>query len=329
MQQPDQLSTTFAALADPTRRAILARLAQGEASVKDLSAPFEMSQPAISKHLRVLERAGLIEQGRQAQWRPRRLRAGPAARDRRLGRASTAGIGRRASNGWMPTSARCRTKQQEQEMETTMTATRIDRGSTDTTTIYSEGGDLVFERTFDAPRERVWKAFMDPEIVPRWWGPHGTTTTVDEMDVRPGGKWRYVSQRARSRGRRLLRRVPGDRPARALPLDVHVRRRGRRPAGRPRDPHVRGCRRPDEGHVRRAHGIARGRSRAPWRPAWSRAPSRPGIAWRPARRGLTHDTAREPGTATVGARFLMPVLMLVSREQGIRDQAFASAGAAA
>src|SRR5687767_10677838 len=77
MQQPDPLSLTFAALADPTRRAILARLAQGEASVKDLSAPFEMSQPAISKHLRVLERAGLIEQGRQAQWRPRRLRAGP------------------------------------------------------------------------------------------------------------------------------------------------------------------------------------------------------------------------------------------------------------
>jgi len=77
MQQTDHLSTTFAALADPTRRAILARLANGEASVKDLSQPFDMSQPAISKHLRVLERAGLIEQGRQAQWRPRRLRAAP------------------------------------------------------------------------------------------------------------------------------------------------------------------------------------------------------------------------------------------------------------
>jgi DNA-binding transcriptional ArsR family regulator len=75
--QTDPLSTTFAALADPTRRAILARLAKGQTSVKDLSAPFEMSQPAISKHLRVLERAGLIERGRQAQWRPRRLRAGP------------------------------------------------------------------------------------------------------------------------------------------------------------------------------------------------------------------------------------------------------------
>jgi uncharacterized protein YndB with AHSA1/START domain len=75
-----------------------------------------------------------------------------------------------------------------------MSTTRIDRGSTQTTTIYSEGGDLVFERTFDAPRERVWKAFTDPEIIPRWWGPKGTLTTVVEMDVRPGGSWRYVSR---------------------------------------------------------------------------------------------------------------------------------------
>ena len=75
----------------------------------------------------------------------------------------------------------------------TMTATRIDRGSTATTTIYSEGGDLVFERTFEAPRELVWRAFTDPELVPRWWGKHGTTTTIAEMDVRPGGRWRYVS----------------------------------------------------------------------------------------------------------------------------------------
>ena len=73
----DALSLTFAALADPTRRAILQRLAAGEAVVKDLALPFEMSSPAVSKHLRVLERAGLIEQGRQAQWRPRRLRAQP------------------------------------------------------------------------------------------------------------------------------------------------------------------------------------------------------------------------------------------------------------
>lgn len=73
----DQLSNTFAALADPTRRAILARLALGETSVTELAEPFEMSMPAVSKHLKVLERAGLIARGREAQWRPCRLEARP------------------------------------------------------------------------------------------------------------------------------------------------------------------------------------------------------------------------------------------------------------
>jgi uncharacterized protein YndB with AHSA1/START domain len=73
------------------------------------------------------------------------------------------------------------------------TTTRIDRGSTSTTRIWSEGGDLMFERTFDAPRALVWRAFTDAELIPRWWGRHGTTTTVEELDVRPGGRWRFVS----------------------------------------------------------------------------------------------------------------------------------------
>lgn len=73
----DSLSRTFAALADPTRRAILARLAKGEATVTELATPFQLSLPAVSKHLRVLQRAGLIEQGRQAQWRPCRLNPEP------------------------------------------------------------------------------------------------------------------------------------------------------------------------------------------------------------------------------------------------------------
>jgi DNA-binding transcriptional ArsR family regulator len=73
----DPLSMTFSALADPTRRAILARLTEGPATVKELSAPFAMSGPAVSKHLRVLERAGLITRGREAQWRPCRLEARP------------------------------------------------------------------------------------------------------------------------------------------------------------------------------------------------------------------------------------------------------------
>ena len=79
MTPSDRLDATFAALADPTRRAILARLASGEASVMELAEPFEMTQPAISKHLKVLERAGLISRGRDAQRRPRRLEAKPFA----------------------------------------------------------------------------------------------------------------------------------------------------------------------------------------------------------------------------------------------------------
>src|ERR1700756_693448 len=74
---PDRLSTTYAALADPTRRAILAHLATGEATVGELAEPFAMSLPAVSKHLKVLERAGLIAKGRKAQWRPCRLEAAP------------------------------------------------------------------------------------------------------------------------------------------------------------------------------------------------------------------------------------------------------------
>ena len=74
---PDRLNATFAALADPTRRAILARLSSGEASVTELAKPFAMSLPAVSKHLKVLEHAGLIARGREAQWRPCRLEAGP------------------------------------------------------------------------------------------------------------------------------------------------------------------------------------------------------------------------------------------------------------
>jgi DNA-binding transcriptional ArsR family regulator len=75
--QADILSTTFAALADPTRRAILVRLSKGEATVTELAAPFDLSLPAVSKHLKVLQRAGLIDQGRQAQWRPCRLTPEP------------------------------------------------------------------------------------------------------------------------------------------------------------------------------------------------------------------------------------------------------------
>ena len=100
----DRLSTTFAALADPTRRAILARLALGETSVTELAEPFEMSMPAVSKHLKVLERAGLIARGREAQWRPCRIEAQALkAVDEWL--RTTAASGRSASIAWKTTCA--------------------------------------------------------------------------------------------------------------------------------------------------------------------------------------------------------------------------------
>ena len=90
---PDRLSATFAALADPTRRAILARLALGETSVTELAKPFEMSLPAVSKHLKVLERAGLIARGREAQWRPCRIETNALQGRRRLARALSPPLG--------------------------------------------------------------------------------------------------------------------------------------------------------------------------------------------------------------------------------------------
>jgi DNA-binding transcriptional ArsR family regulator len=92
----DRLSVVFGALADPTRRAILARLAQGEATVGQLAEPFDLSLPAVSKHLKVLERAGLISRGRAAQWRPSRCARRPA------GWTGTAPSGRAAWTGWTP-----------------------------------------------------------------------------------------------------------------------------------------------------------------------------------------------------------------------------------
>ena len=99
---PDRLSLTLAALADPTRRAILARLASGEASVSELAAPFDMTLPGVSKHLKVLRRAGLIEQGRAAQWRPCRLQAEPL-KDVADWLDSTASSGTKASSAWTRT----------------------------------------------------------------------------------------------------------------------------------------------------------------------------------------------------------------------------------
>ena len=165
---PDQLSTTLAALADPTRRAILARLARGEASVTELAEPFDMSLPAVSKHLKVLQRAGLISRGREAQWRPCRLEGGPL-------RDVAAWLENyRALLGPKPRSPRP-LSQEAPGRETPMPA------ATDA----SRFPDLTFTRVFDAPRELVFKVWTDPYHVAQWWGPHGFSIPVCKVDAAP------------------------------------------------------------------------------------------------------------------------------------------------
>ena len=141
----DHLSRTFSALADPTRRAILARLISGEASVTELAQPFEMSLPAISKHLKVLEHAGLIVRSRDAQWRPCRLEARPlkGASDW-LERYRTSGS--RASIAWKATSRNCKARRSDVAGSISATADR----------------ELVVTRVIDAPRRLVFRAWTQP-----------------------------------------------------------------------------------------------------------------------------------------------------------------------
>src|SRR5512140_680932 len=149
------LDVTFAALSDPTRRAILARLAIGEATVNELAEPFDLSQPAISKHLKVLERAGLIEKGRDAQRRPRRLVAQPIEQ----------------AAAWL---------QGYRNPGTLLVTKPNDR-------------EITFRRMFAAPRERVFAAFTEPELLKRWFfGKPGGTLAACDIPLKPGDSLRYV-----------------------------------------------------------------------------------------------------------------------------------------
>lgn len=181
----DRLSTTFAALADPTRRAILGRLASGAATVKEISAPFAMSGPAVSRHLKVLERAGLITRGRDAQWRPCLLQAEPLK--------EVAEFAERYRRFWEASYARLDTYMQqliEQERRDFMTA-----AETPGQTHFSMPSDLEIQvtRVVDAPRRLVWEAYTNPKHLPNWClGPDGWTMPVCEIDLRVGGAWRFV-----------------------------------------------------------------------------------------------------------------------------------------
>ena len=174
----DRLSATFAALADPTRRAILARLLRGEASVIELAEPFKMSLPAISKHLKVLERAGLITRTRDAQWRPCRLKAGPLK--------DVADWVEHYRDFWEQSFDRL----DDYLREVKAKEKRHGRKRDSSVTKSAERG-LVITRVFDAPRELVWRAWTEPAHAMRWWGPKGFTAPVIKIDLRVGGKYLY------------------------------------------------------------------------------------------------------------------------------------------
>jgi hypothetical protein len=177
MQTIDPLSTTFAALADPTRRAILSRLAEGEATVNELSAPFDVSLQAVSRHLKVLERAGLITRRRDAQFRPCRFEAEP------LGPApssGSSGTGRSGGNGstssrrtWWTSSARPRPDGEGGERSAASRQPIRDRPGPSTThkehrhdRHHPNLGELTYVRTWDAPRELVFACMTTPSTSP-------------------------------------------------------------------------------------------------------------------------------------------------------------------
>ena len=193
-----QLDLVFAALADPTRRAILARLADGEATVNELVAPFELSQPTISKHLKVLERAGLVSRGRDAQFRPVRLNPAPLA-----GAAQWLGDYRRF---WEES-----LDQLDAYVKELNERRDVMRASTSAAEPIAER-EVVITRAFDAPARLLFEACSKPEHLMKWFGPKGWPLTLCEMDFRQGRPLPLRDDRARrSAEHAVRRRVPRDR----------------------------------------------------------------------------------------------------------------------
>lgn len=178
--EDERLDETFAALANSTRRAILARLAQGDATVNELAEPFELTLPAISKHIKVLQRAGLVARGQRAQFRPCSLEAAALAEVSAWTEQYRSG--RPASSGWTSTSGASRHPRKQARIMAE------GRSSEDA---------VVIERMLDAPVELIWQMWTDPEHFAAWYGPDGATIPVARMDVRVGGT-RLVSMQVQT-----------------------------------------------------------------------------------------------------------------------------------
>ena len=190
----DRLSATFSALADPTRRAILARLALGETSVSKLAKPFEMSLPAVSKHLKVLERAGLIARGARRADAALQDRSRRAEGGRRLARRISPALGATARPARRLSARRCKRKGAANQG-------RRNVGAKNSIDLDSDPRSIIGTRVFDAPRELVFSAFTDPKHLAQWWGPDGFTTTT--LGLRLPARRRLALRHARAGRPRL------------------------------------------------------------------------------------------------------------------------------
>ena len=204
MQDPDVLSVTLSALADPTRRAILARLAEGEATVNEIARPFDISLPAVSRHLKVLEAAGLISRGREAQWRPCRLEAGSAQERRRLACALSPLL-----DGKLRQDGRLYRRAQRQ-------------GDRANECQHSADDELLITRTFDAPASVLFALWSEARA-------HEALDGACEFHLpRSGDRFprrRHLPRDDQVRGARrklVRRRVSRDRAGQAVRLHLHL-----------------------------------------------------------------------------------------------------------
>lgn len=168
----DRLDDTFAALANSTRRAILARLAQGEANVNELAAPFDMTLPAVSKHLKVLERAGLVVRGRKAQYRPCSLDAAPLEE----------------ISSWAEQYRPVWEARFDRMNEYVKALQPDERQGQPMAEVKGAEDAVVIEQILDGPLQLIWQMWTEPEHFKRWYGPTGATIPVAEMDVRVRGR---------------------------------------------------------------------------------------------------------------------------------------------
>jgi uncharacterized protein YndB with AHSA1/START domain/DNA-binding transcriptional ArsR family regulator len=178
------LDRTFQALSDPTRRAILERLGEGSATISELAEPFGISLTGMKKHVQVLEDAELVT-------------------TTKIGRARTCSLGPKRledATEWIESYRRAvdaRLDRFEEVLERKKKERLMAQQETGSTTVTTPSDrEIVSERVFNAPRQLVFEALTDPELIPEWWGTRRTTTIVDQMDVRVGGGWRFVQRDA-------------------------------------------------------------------------------------------------------------------------------------